>query len=375
MSVRWIKIIILILFLGIIQNPGFGQVLSSAELKLMTVLNSGSGIPKNLLQSKSIVVISLNDGENKVRGDWKKLAEEAHFYIRKLGIDAVLYFYIDDLIAGFDMQRAISNQMIDRDIKNIFTLSKDKVNGRDQYIGVLTAFNEQPTFISNNQNAWKSQTSDLEILFRNLARSIDNADLTLENLLIIDSPEYFRGIDIIRGQRFESLNTDLRIDRLAVPKFTDLQIPEGTVTESSEKMINLLENENEKNLQRNSQLELLMSKYPYKYEIVAYEYDERKLLSKGFQFVLMRINSSGGNIREFLGYDKSNIANELVSMQITDQGEVVKSIPMNAMVYKYYVKHINSGDIYLGERWDGDDSWQDALNNHISIIIDRLANQ
>lgn len=375
MSARWIKINILISLFGIIQTPGFGQVLSSAELKLMTVLNSGSGIPKNLQQSKSIVVISLNDGENKVRGDWKNLAEEAHFYIKKLGIDAVLYFYIDDLIAGFDMQRAISNQMINREIKNILILSKDKVNGRDQYIGVLTAFNEQPTFISNNQNAWKSQTSDLEILFRNLARSIDNADLTLENLLIIDSPEYFRGIDIIRGQRFETLNTDLRIDRLAVPKFTDLQIPEGSFTESNANMNSFIENENGKNLLRNSQLEQLMSKYPYKYEIVAYEYDERKLLTKGFQFVLMRINSSGRNIREFLGYDISISTNELITIRKGDQGDEIKSIPIDGMVYKYYIKHINSGDIYLGEQWDGDDNWQDALNNHISIIINKLANQ
>jgi hypothetical protein len=42
------------------------------------------------------------------------------------------------------------------------------------------------------------------------------------------------------------------------------------------------------------------------------------------------------------------------------------------MVYKYYVKHINSGDIYLGEQWDGDDTWQDALFNHISLIINKL---
>jgi len=343
--------------------------MSSAELKMMTVLNSGTNsIPKDLLISKTIVVISSSDGKNKVRGDWKSFAEEAHFYIRKLSIDAVLYFYIDDVIAGYDIQKAITEQMTKRDIKNIFMLSKDKVNGRDQYIGVLTQYNQKPNFISNNQSAWKSQTSDLEILFRNLARSIDNANLTLENLLIIDSPEFFRGVDIIRGRRSETFNTDLRIDRLAIPKFEDLPSIENLSAESVAEMTALINEENSKNLIRNSQLEQLMADYPYKFEIIPYEYDEKKLLTKGFQFVLMRINSSGRNVRKLLGYEISDDINEL----ITIRNDSEKSIAIDGMVYKYYVKHINSGDIYLGEQWDGDDNWQDAFDNHIAALVKKL---
>lgn len=359
------------------QITGFGQVLSSAELKLMTVLNTGSNtIPKNLQQTKTIVIISIHEDTDNIRTGWKSLAEEAHYFVKKLAIDAVLYFYIDDLVAGFDVQKAVSKQMVDRDIKNILMLSKDKVNGRDQFIGVLTAFNQQPTFITHNQIAWKSQTSDLEILFRNLARAIDNADLSIENLLIIDSPEYFHNVDIIRGGRFESFNTDLRIDRLAVPKFTDLPVPENSNSQSTMDMVNLIVEENQNNLRRNSQLERLMLNYPYKYEIVPYEYDEKKLLTKGFQFVLMRINSSGRKVREMLGYEISQDIDELVTIREKDQNEVeVKSIPIDAMVYKYYVKHINSGDIYLGEQWDGDDNWQDAFDNHMSSLIHKLENQ
>lgn len=373
MSSQKVKALVLFSFFSIFLSPVFGQVMSSAELKMMKVLNSGSiSLPKDLLLSKSIVIISLGESENDVRGDWKALAEESHFYVRRLGIDAVLYFYIDDIIAGYDIQRAITQQMVDRDIKNILMLSKDKVNGRDQYIGVLTAFNKEPTFMSNNQSSWKSQTSDLEILFRNLARSIDRADLTLENLLVIDTPEYYRGSDIIRGKRFETLNTDLRIDKLAVPMFLDLPTTEN-LGESATEMVNLINNENAENLRRNSQIERIMADYPYKYEIVPYEYDEKKLLPKGFQFVLMRINSSGKNVRNLLGYEISEDINELITIKKNEIGEVnVKSIPIDGMVYKYYVKHINSGDIYLGGQWDGDETWQEALNNHISAIIEKL---
>ena len=369
MSAHKIKFIYSFILLSFFLTPCFGQVMSSAELKMMTVLNSGTNsIPKDLLISKTIVVISRNDSENKVRGDWKSLAKEAHFYIRKLSIDAVLYFYIDDVIAGYDVQKAITEQMTKRDIKNIFMLSKDKVNGRDQFIGVLTQYNQKPNFISNNQGAWKSQTSDLEILFRNLARSIDNANLTLENLLIIDSPEFFRGVDIIRGRRSETFNTDLRIDRLAIPKFEDLPLIENSTAESTAEMSTLIKAQNSKNLIRNSQLEQLMADYPYKFEIVPYEYDEKKLLTKGFQFVLMRINSSGRNVRKLLGYKISDDIGEL----ITIRNDSEKSIPIDGMVYKYYIKHINSGDIYLGEQWDGDDNWQDAFDNHIAALVKKL---
>lgn len=373
MSVRKIKIIAFFILFSLSLNPCFGQVLSSAELKMMTILNSGVSLPKDLLLSKTILVISINDSKNKERGDWKSLAEEAHFYIRKLGIDAVLYFYIDDLIAGYDIQRAITEQMNKREINNIFMLSKDKVNGRDQFIGVLTPYNKKPNFISGDQAAWKSQTSDLEILFRNLARAIDNASLTLENLMIMDSPEFFRKVKIIKGRRSESFNTDLRIDRLAVPKFLDLPLIENSGVESASEMLALIKDENSKNLIRNSQIEQLMADYPYKFGIVSYEYDEKKLITKGFQFVLMRINSSEGNVKRFLGYQMSEDASKLIPVYKDKQGNAsAKSSTLDGMVYKYYVKHINSGDIYLGEQWDGDDNWQDAFSSHITALLRKL---
>ena len=373
MSAHKIKIIAFFLFYSLCRPPCYAQNMSSGELKLMTILNSGStSIPEDLLLSKTIVVISIHN-ENKIRGDWKKLAEEAHFYFKKLSIDVVLYFYIDDLIAGYDVQSSITKQLNGREIKNIFILSKDKIIGNDQYIGVLTAYNQDANIISNNQIAWKSQTGDLEILFRNLARGIDNANLTLENLLIIDTPEFFRGVDIIRGRRSENFNTDLRIDRVAIPKFIDLPLPGNQSAESTKEIVALINEENAKNLNRNSQLEQIMVDYPYKFGIVPYDYDEKNLLSKGFQFVLMRINSSGRNVRKLLGYQVIEDNSELITIWMDKQGNYSeKSLPIDGMIFKYYVKHINSGDIYLGEQWDGDDNWQDALQNHVAALIHKL---
>lgn len=367
-----IKIIASFILFGFTLPPCLGQVMSSAELKMMALLNSTTNsIPEDLQISKTIVVISIENAENKARSDWKNLAKEAHFYFKKLSIDAILYFYIDDLIAGYDIQGAITKQMNSRQVKNVFLLSLDNVNGQDQFIGAITSYNQSPNFISNNQKSWKSQTSELEILFRNLARAIDNADLTSENLLIIDTPEFFRGVDIIKNRRSETYNTDLRIDRLAVPKFLDFPTIENSTAASE--MAALINEENSKNLRRNSQLERLMSVYPYKFKIVPYNYDEKKLSTQGFQFVLMRINSSGREVRELLGYQDADNIHELITISPENQGNnSKKSIPIDEVVYKYYIKHINSGDIYLGEQWDGDDNWQDAFNNHITAIIRKL---
>ena len=77
-------IVSVIILYTVLLTPVFGQIMSSAELKMMTVLNTGSNlIPKDIQSSKTIVVISIQN-ESSLRGDWKTLAEEAHFYIKKL---------------------------------------------------------------------------------------------------------------------------------------------------------------------------------------------------------------------------------------------------------------------------------------------------
>lgn len=364
----------LLMMIGLAASEQAGaQALSSAELKLKKVLHAGNtAVPKTLQNSKTIVIVSI-DNQQKSRDDWHAFSEKAHFYVQRLGIDAVLYFYVDDILAGYDVRRAVAAQLNARDVKNVFLLSKDLIDGRVQYIGVITDYNRRPDFVSNDQPAWKSQTSDLEILFRNLARAIDRADLKKENLLVLDQPEYFHGVKIIRGKRFESFNTDLHIDRLAVPKYEDLPLPKNTSAQSASTMVQLINAENSKNLERNAQLEQIMARYPYKYKIIPYEYDEKKLLAKGFQFVLLRLSTSGKNVRKMLGYKISDDIQELITMKKDSLGQpTLKAIPIDNTVYKYYIKHINSGDIYLGEQWDGDDNWQEALSNHMTAIIEKL---
>jgi hypothetical protein len=364
------KKIFFLVITAILSFDAIAQI-SSAEVKMMAVYSAESNtLPKDLLTSKTLVVISmLHDQKSQLRGDWKSIATEAHRYINRLGIDAVQYIYIDDLNSGFDVKRSITNQMLRREIKNVFLLSQDTRLGQVRYTGVISTFNSRPTFVSANQPAWKSETGDLEILFRNLARAIDNVDLVLENLLILDSPEYFHGSGITSGKRFETFNTDLRIDRLAVPIYENIPATNNGQTVFTQ----MIEVENKANLEKNSQLELIFSKYPYQFQIVPYDYDEKKLLAKGFQFVLMSVNTSGAEARQLLGYPFDNKVNELITMKKNALGELeIESHPVQQTVFKYYIKHINSGDIYLGEQWDADDTWAEALTNHLNALMEKL---
>jgi len=51
---------------------------------------------------------------------------------------------------------------------------------------------------------------------------------------------------------------------------------------------------------------------------------------------------------------------------------ILRSIPKRAPVYKYYIKHIYSGDVYLGTGWDADETWQEALQNHMDNLLKAL---
>jgi hypothetical protein len=364
------------IFLWSISNfsPASAQEISSAELKMKCALQSSSRfLPKDLLNTKTVAIVSMNlDNEDKSRGDWRQFAKEAHFYVRRLGIDAVVYYYVDDLISGHDAKRAISEKMVERGVNNILMLSHDNINGRKQYLGVIAPFNQQPSFVAQNQNAWKSQTSDLEILFRNLARAIENAGLERENLMILETPEYFRYADILPGRRMETFNTDLRIDRIAVPLFDQVPPIESTAGIDS-KMSQAIKKANEEVAHKNSMLEQIMTTYPYKYKIVPYQYNEKEYLTQGFQFVLMQITSSAKEVRLMLGYDDNDEVKEITSITVDEYGKTInKTIPIETTVTKFYVRHINSGEVFLGEQWDADAAWNDALRNHLNNLMGKL---
>jgi hypothetical protein len=55
----------------------------------------------------------------------------------------------------------------------------------------------------------------------------------------------------------------------------------------------------------------------------------------------------------------------IVSITYPQDEPVLRNIGANEQVYKFYFKHIDSGNVYLGSKWDADLNWYDALSNQL----------
>lgn len=342
-------------------------------------LDYTNDLPANLLDSRSAVLVSVppkHRGTSE-RGDWRGLSTEMHQEFRKMGIDAVAYLNIDDVMAGDDVTEAFAAFLNSRQIKNLILLSRVnlKIAGKEseRVVVVITPYNGTKTFMSNGQQAWKDQDKDMEKVVKNLGRAVYRSKQEQKNFLITEKPEFFTDVDIIRNRRFPSFAVDLKIDKLAVPMYTKVEIPAnrpgGIINNNVEKEI---ERYNAKVAGANNVLKSAMSAYPYKYEMVAFDGDEKKLYNQGFQYVLMYLNTTGFTIKEMLNYEVDRSETDYITVKTKDGKSILRTIPVHAPVYKFYVKHLVTGDVYLGTKWDADETMDEALENYIQNFREEL---
>ncbi len=336
-------------------------------------LDYNNQLPDNLLHTKSVVFVDVpNRSGTSLRGDWQGLAREAHQTFKDAGIDAVAYYNLGDVEANTDVSSQLSQVLKQRQIENIIVLSqiKLKVAGKDteRYAVLITDFNEEPSFISHGQTAYKEVAKDSDKLFKQFNRDIRKSGMSSQNHLIIDQPEFFTGAgNIIKGRRHENFAQDLKLDKLAVPRFMEASIPDkrpgGNANKNLEKEI---EKNNKKVNRNNLNLENIMKKYPYEYALVDPTIDEDQLRQQGYQFILKRLNTTGEHVKEMLGYELKAAEKDYITIKQDGLKLTMRHIPAKAPVYKFYIKHIYTGDVYLGTPWDADELWEDALANYIN---------
>ncbi len=81
--------------------------------------------------------------------------------------------------------------------------------------------------------------------------------------------------------------------------------------------------------------------------------------------MLRVVHTRGDAARDILGYDVMQTASSLLTNYFAEGESRVKNIPSKKMIYKFYFKNTEYGNIFLGNKWDADETWQDALRNHI----------
>ena len=291
-------------------------------------LNLSGGFPEKLLSTRSVVF-----------HDYRLTAKEissAQEYFQRTGIDAVSYFELDMLMSNKDVTKAFSDYLLKREIQNIIVIEKNET----QYRVTITLFNGKENVIDAKQNAWSLSNSVLTEVLKTLYRTASNAKLKRENLLINDLAEHEVSINPITGKRNEFFAIDMKVDLLAVPKTGD---------ETTDKKLE----------------EIFKSVYPLKYKITEPGLTEKELRKQGCLYILCVIEARAIVAKDLLGYDMSKAASAIASMSYESGQPQVKNIPSNTVVYKVYFKHIDSGNVFLGTKWDADALFEQALMNQL----------
>jgi hypothetical protein len=303
----------------------YSQTAPTAD-QLIAQLTPGAPLPENILSTRTAVFYSPNFSMVEL--------QKIQAGFQKTGIDAVAYYDLDKVFAGKDVSIVLAEYLNKRAIENLVILLK----GQKKFSVAITAFNTKETFVEKNQYSWTMENAVLSDLLQSIYLTA-SAAYKNENLLIIDGVENDLPLEVIKGRRQEFFATDLTVDKLAVPRFGN---------EVQDKI--LME---------------IFKDYPYKYELTDPGTPEEELRKKGFFYVLSYIHTRGIIARELLGYDISKGESAIVSVTYPNGEAKLKNYPAEQKVYKFYFKHIDSGSIFLGTKWDADLTWDQALRNQI----------
>jgi hypothetical protein len=311
----------------------FGQP-SSEEDKLTSRLNLGSSLPKGFLAQRSMVLYEISYTDKELKDIQK--------YFQQAGIDAVAYMDVDYVLSGVDPCRMFSAYFTNRVIKFLILLQKKN----DQYQIVITEYNGATTYVDKDHTAWTLSNSSLHELMRQVYR-FAIASETKKNFLISDVPETGVPLSFYRGKRDEKFTGDVRQFKMAVPRLGN---------EADDKQLEALLKEN----------------LNTKYDFVDAELTDAQLSEKGYRLVLRFIHTRGDAARDILGYDVTQTASSLSTNYFEEGTAKIKTIRAKQMIYKFYIKNTDYGNIFLGTKWDADETWQDALKNHILVMKSEL---
>ncbi|MBL7865347.1 MAG: hypothetical protein JNK10_10745 [Cyclobacteriaceae bacterium] len=282
--------------------------------------------PPNLLSSRSVVLYDFNFTQKEL-DEWQR-------GFQKAGIDPIAYFETDIVFSGKDMTNAMAAYFVSRQVSFIVIL--DKAPG---FQFTVTPFNGNPTLFNPGQSAWQLKNNKLSDLLTALWQEAWRSQKKA-NFLISDYPEMDIAVDAIKGNRQEFYAIDLKVDNLAIPKFGNAEMDKA------------LE-------------DFFTNNYPLKFKIVDAGADEQELRRKGFLYVLCFVQTRGVAAKEVLGYDLSKGEKNYASITFPEGQLQLKIIPADQPVYKFYFRHIDNGNIFLGTKWDADVQWLDALRNHV----------
>ncbi|MDH5366865.1 MAG: hypothetical protein OEW67_07755 [Cyclobacteriaceae bacterium] len=350
----------LILFVFCFSEPSITKLISQPVHKNWLNFNSLEYVdvlPKYISQTKSIAVLI-----EKNQTDALAMAEKFHPTFIKSGIDPVNYYLVDDLFANKFISEKLSEEFIKREIKYIIILNHTKQG----YELIITPFSKTSSFIEPREKAWRMQNPKPEVITRSLYAQA--YALERQNLLVVDKPEFRSPIYTLIGQRLEAYKPDLRSETLYIPLF-EKKVLDST-QQHSQKLIQIVNLFNHDVDRKNAELRNIFSNYPHPHEFINENMPAETMLKNNVRYVLEMIHTTNQNIRAILNYKEKVLGvTEYVTVTMKNGQGNIKRIPSSATTFKYYIKHLPSNSYYLGTKWDADYTWQEALQNHIGLLI------
>lgn len=319
-----IRVLICCLFAA---SAAFAQI-PVGEQELIARLQTGNALPQNLLSTRSVVFYPYTMPMTEL--------ESIQEYFQRTGIDAVVYIQSDFLAAGRDPSVALAEYLNAREISHIIIIGNN-----DGYSFHIAEYNNMADLFKKDQIAWFHKERTLDALLQTLFRTA-NSTLRKENMLINEYPELAMPLNVFKGRRAEFFAIDLKVDPLAMPKFGDETVDQ--------------------------ELEEIMKTYPFKYTLTESGLSEPQIRKDGSYYVLRFVYARDKAAQQLLGYNSAKAQSAIVSVTYPENTAHLKNIPADAMVYKFYFKHIDSGNIFLGTKWDADLTWQQALLNQLKAF-------
>ncbi len=319
------RIIRSMLFLFLLATTIPGNAQTPLE-QAFAELQKGPDLPEELQATRSAVFLKSSSMDSTGKAlDWKAIAEELHKNLVAMHIDAVAYYRWQDLNAGFDATRSYLEVLRGREINQIILLSIAK--GKFQIYIIPSSDN--PGLLATDSPTWHTSSNSLDGVIETLASTVRRAGLDIANFLIAESPEFFMDTEIFIKNRFESFQPDLKLDMLAAPLFFGRD-PDNLEYSADEDLESIMRSE-----------------YPFNYELVSTDLTEDQMKKAGFHYVLRYLHTEESTLKILLDYT----------------GPATNPSKPG---YKFYIKHLITGDIYLGNTWDSQASWQAALKMHLN---------
>lgn len=307
-------------------------------------INKDNQLPKDLLSKRAVVFMNVNSLK------WEEEAKKIHDSFIEIGVDAVAYYALSDIMSGEDATTAFYSDITQRSIENMLIIHQSD-NGFELY---ATKIPEEGGFFKEGMNAFFMEDQSLKDLGARLQILVNKSGLERENYLIIDVPETFKRTNVIKSRRVANFNLDIRIDKLAVPKFENNIMLDVDVDKA------------------NAELDSIMNQhYPFEYGLVDPGMSAEEMISEGYLMVLKRLQNNGESLRRMLGYNLTEGETLLISVRKGDNEKVMK-YRIDEHVHKYYVQQLYTKDIYLGDSWDAGKTWQEALINHVENLKAKL---